>query len=78
MERPITDEDIIQFLQFNKAKYASQIELMQAAVQLLWPHGPPTAAGQRVARLVMHELNSYRKQAPRVGTGPLPQTNPLV
>jgi hypothetical protein len=77
MDRPITDEDIINFLRLNKAKYASQIELMQAAAQLLWPHGPPTAAGQRIARLVMHELNSYRERAPRVGTGPLPQTNPL-
>jgi len=27
--------------------------LMQAAVQLLWPHGPPTNAGHRVARLVL-------------------------
>ena len=41
MERLITDEDIIKFLQFNEAKYISQIELMQAAVQLLWPLGPP-------------------------------------
>ena len=77
MEKPITDEDIVSFLQLNKAKYASQIELMQAAVQLLWPHGPPTAAGMRIARLVMHELNSHREHAPRMGTGPLPQTNPL-
>lgn len=78
MERPITDEDIIKFLRRNKASYASQIELMQAAVQLLWPKGPPTTAGERIARLVMRELNSYSEQAPRVGTGPLPQTNPLV
>ncbi|MFV2045634.1 MAG: hypothetical protein ACC700_20680 [Anaerolineales bacterium] len=77
MERPITDEDIIKFLRLNNARYASQIELMQAAVQLLWPLGAPTAAGKRIARLVMHELNSYRGQAPRVGTGPLPQTSPL-
>ncbi|MFQ5942691.1 MAG: hypothetical protein ACE5JF_03965 [Anaerolineales bacterium] len=78
MERPITDEDIIKFLRLNKAKYASQIELMQAAVQLLWPLGPPTAAGQRIAHLVMQELNTYREPAPGVGTGPLAQTNPLV
>lgn len=77
MEKPITDEDIVSFLRLNKAKYASQIELMQAAVQLLWPYGPPTAAGERIARLVMRELNSYREHAARVGTGPLPQTNPL-
>jgi hypothetical protein len=78
MERPITDEDIIKFLRLNKANYASQIELMQAAVQLLWPYGPPTAAGQRIARLVMQELNSYSESPPRIGTGPLSQTNPLV
>ena len=78
MERPITDEDIVKFLRINKAKYTSQIELMQAAVQLLWPYGPPTAAGQRIARLVMLELNSHREEAPTVGTGPLAQTNPLV
>ena len=77
MERPITDEDIINFMRLNKAKYASQIELMQAAAQLLWPDGPPTAAGLRIASLVMHELNSYRGHVPRVGTGKLAQTNPL-
>lgn len=77
MERPVTDEDIVRFLRFNKAKYVSQIELMQAAVQLLWPLGPPPDAGQRIARLVMQELNSYREQAPHIGTGPLPQTSPL-
>ncbi len=58
MERLITDENIIKFLQFNKAKYVSQIELMQAAVQLLWPLGPPVDAARRVARLLNLELNS--------------------
>lgn len=77
MEKPITDEDIVSFLHFNKARYPSQIDLMQAAVQLLWPLGPPKSAGQRIAKLVMRELNSYRERAPRVGTGPLPQTSPL-
>ena len=82
MERPVTDEDIVKFLRFNKAKYISQIELMQAAVQLLWPHGPPNDAGQRIAKLVMQELNSYGRPAPQIGTaslgtGPLPQTSPL-
>ena len=77
MERPITDEDIISFLRLNKAKYTSQIELMQAAVQLLWPYGPPTAAGQRIVRLVMQEINTHPGQAPKVATGPLSQTSPL-
>ncbi|MEE9216698.1 MAG: hypothetical protein V3U32_04610 [Anaerolineales bacterium] len=78
MERPITDEDIIKFLRLNQAKYVSQIELMQAAVQLLWPLGPPTDAGHRIAKLVMQELNSSRQQPPRVGTGSFPQTGPLI
>ncbi len=77
MERPVTDEDIINFFRLNKANYASQIELMQAAVQLLWPQGPPTAAGERIARLAMQELHSYREPASRLGTGPLHQTNPI-
>ena len=82
MERPVTDEDIVKFLRFNKAKYFSQIELMQAAVQLLWPLGPPNDAGNRIAKLVMQELNSYGGPAPQIGTGPLgtgplPQTSPL-
>ncbi len=67
MERPITDEDIISFLRLNKAKYTSQIELMQAAVQLLWPDGPPTDAGQRIARLLMQELNSPPLDPPPEG-----------
>jgi len=78
MERPITDDDILKFLRVNKSQYASQIELMQAAAQLLWPYGAPTAAGQRIARLVMQELNSHGHQAPRIDTGPLSQTSPLV
>jgi len=77
MERPVTDEDIVRFLRLNKAKYISQIELMQAAVQLLWPLGPPDDAGHRIAKLVMQELNSYPNPAHHVGTGPLPQTSPL-
>ncbi len=82
MEQPVTDEDIVKFLRFNKAKYISQIELMRAAVQLLWPLGPPNDAGHRIARLVMQELNSYGVPAPQIGTGPLgtgplPQTSPL-
>jgi hypothetical protein len=67
MEQPITDKDIIKFLQFNKAKYVSQIELMQAAVQLLWPLGPPVDAARRVARLLNLELNSPPLDPPREG-----------
>jgi hypothetical protein len=53
MHRGITDEDIQTFLRVNRGRYASSIDLMQAAVQLLWPQGPPTNAGHRVARLVL-------------------------
>lgn len=77
MERPITDEDILNFLKMNKAKYPSQIDLMQAAAQLLWPAGPPTAAGQRIARLVLHDVNSYGEPPSVPGARPLPQTNPI-
>ena len=67
MERPITDENIIKFLRFNKAKYVSQIELMQAAVQLLWPLSPPADAAQRIARLLNQEFNSPPLDPPREG-----------
>ncbi|HEX9675934.1 MAG TPA: hypothetical protein VGA07_08140 [Anaerolineales bacterium] len=53
MQSGITDEDIQTFLRVNRPRYPSSIDLMQAAVQLLWPHGPPTNAGHRVARLVL-------------------------
>ena len=65
MERPITDEDIISFLRLNSGKYISQIELMKAAVQLLWPLGPPNDAAQRIARLLNRELNSPPLDSPR-------------
>ena len=89
MERPITDEDIAKFIRLNKAKYASQIELMQVAVQLLWPLGAPTAAGERVARMVLrqdhaHEVETNQVQAanrvtmPFRDTSPFSQTGPLA
>ena len=53
MQAGITDEDIQTFLRVNRPRYPSSIDLMQAAVQLLWPQGPPTNAGHRVARLVL-------------------------
>ena len=94
MERPVTDEDIAKFIRLNKEKYRSQIELMQAAVQLLWPLGAPTAAGERVARAVLRQDHAQRVDAnqveaanrvtqplPRTGiaqTGPFSQTGPLA
>ncbi len=53
MHRGITDEDIQTFLRVNRPRYPSSIDLMQAAVQLLWPQGPPSDAGHRVARLAL-------------------------
>ncbi|MGH2619124.1 MAG: hypothetical protein ACRDHG_00955 [Anaerolineales bacterium] len=88
MERQLTDDDILTFLRVNKRKYPSQIDLLQAAAQLLWPHGPPTDAGMRLARLALQEANhsrpwpepassGARRQTGPLGTGPLPQTSPL-
>lgn len=88
MERPLTDDDILTFLRVNKRHYVSQIELLQAAAELLWPHGPPADAGIRLARLALQEANHSRPRpaapagGPRresgpLGTGPLPQTSPL-
>lgn len=53
MHSGITDEDIQTFLRVNRPRYPSSIDLMQAAVQLLWPQGPPENAGHRVARLAL-------------------------
>lgn len=88
MERLLTDDDILTFLRVNKRKYPSQIDLLQAAAQLLWPHGPPADAGMRLARLALQEGNhplprpepassGPRRQSGPLGTGPLPQTSPL-
>jgi hypothetical protein len=53
----VTDDDIRRFLQRNKSEYPSQIMLMQRAVELLWPSGPPTGASQRVVRLCLDEFS---------------------
>lgn len=84
MDRPVTDDDILTFLRVNRSKYRSQIALMQAAVRLLWPHGAPTAAAYRLARLVLQEAGSApvrpslkRENGPLPGTSPLTGTQPL-
>lgn len=78
MDRPVTDEDILTFLRVNRSKYPSQIALMQAAVRLLWPHGAPTAAAHRLARLVLQDANRIPPQPSlKSETGPLPGTSPL-
>ena len=78
MDRPVTDDDILTFLRVNKQRYASQIELLQAAARLLWPSGPPTAAGERLARLALQEAHSHTPRPDRPTTGPFVQTSPLV
>lgn len=79
MDRPITDDDILTFLRVNRDKYPSQIALMQAAIRLLWPHGAPTAAAYRLARLVLHEANGVSpRPSLKRETGPLPGTSPLT
>lgn len=72
MDRPVTDEDIRTFLRVNRSRYPSQIALMQAAMRLLWPNGAPTAAGLRLARLVLQESNAPSQKWTRHGTAPLP------
>ncbi len=57
MRHKITDDDILTFLRVNRSKYASSLDLMQAAVQLLWPLGPPSDAGARVAQLCLQEVH---------------------
>ena len=47
----------------HASKYPSQIELMQATVELLLPHGPPTAAGQRIGHLVLREANASPRRS---------------
>lgn len=85
MERPVTDEDILTFLRVNRGNYPSQIALMQAAIRLLWPHGAPTAAALRLARLVLSEASGAvprpslkRESGPLPGTTPLSGTKPLT
>jgi hypothetical protein len=58
MTHIVTDDDIRRFLQRNKSEYPSQIDLMQKAIELLWPHGPPTGGSQRVVRLCLQEFHT--------------------
>lgn len=67
MSQIVTDDDIRRFLQRNKAEYPSQIVLMQKAIELLWPNGPPTGGSQRVVRLCLeefHTLSGGHNQSP--------------
>ncbi len=59
MERPITDEDIRGFIRKNRMNYPSQISLMQAAIRLLWPGGPPTLGNERVVSVCLEENQNH-------------------
>lgn len=56
-DRSVTDEDIRHFLRTNWQVYPSQIMLMQAAVQRIWPEGPPSDGGESVVRICLEENN---------------------
>jgi len=55
----VTDHDIRHFLRTNWHVYPSQIMLMQAAVQRIWPGGPPADGGERVVSICLEE-NDFR------------------
>ncbi len=63
MSRTITDEEIQAFLQRNADSYSSQISLIQAAVDLLWPDGAPTGGAERVVRACLE--NPVGRISPR-------------
>jgi hypothetical protein len=50
MARVISDDEIRVFLRRNAGHYPSQISLIQAAVNLLWPEGVPIGGAERVVR----------------------------
>ena len=55
MESKVTDHDIVIFLRENREGFPSEITLMQAAVQLLWPEGVPDSCAERVVRLSLQD-----------------------
>jgi hypothetical protein len=55
MPATISDGDIEVFLQRNAPEYPSQISLIQAAVRLLWPNGPPSGGAERVVRVCLDQ-----------------------
>ena len=55
MQRVITDEDILTFLRKNWSSYPSQVTLIQAAIDVLWPEGTSTNSSERVVRVILQE-----------------------
>ncbi|NIS79247.1 MAG: hypothetical protein GTO14_03285 [Anaerolineales bacterium] len=58
MGRQVTDDDIRTFLRLNWNKYSSQMELMQQAIKLLWPAGPPEDGSKRVVTMCLTEFHT--------------------
>lgn len=53
MVRNVSDQDIRVFIERYAGEYPSQISLIQAAVRVLWPDGPPTGAAEQVVRVCL-------------------------
>lgn len=69
----ITDDDIRAFLKKNSHVYSSQIELMQAAVQQLWPGGAADDGSKRLVRICLEEFSTPSPELKcEIGSRPLP------
>lgn len=78
MARIISDDDIKGFLRRNADHYKSQITLIQAAVDVLWPDGPPTGGAERVVRACLDSpLRRSSSPSPSGRLFPVSGTNPL-
>jgi len=76
--RIISDDDIQAFLRRNANRYKSQITLIQAAVDVLWPEGPPTGGAERVVRVCLESpVRRHSSPSPSGRLLPLSGTNPL-
>ena len=58
MGQRVTDDDIRAFLRRNRDMYSSQMELMQQAIRLLWPAGPPPDGSKRVVTMCLTEFSA--------------------
>ena len=78
MARVIDDDDIQTFLRRNAHRYSSQISLIQDAVRLLWPDGPPTGGAERVVRACFDSpARRLTSPSPSGRLIPATGTNPL-
>lgn len=56
MDRPVTDEVIVEFLRRNQSTYRSPIDAIQSTVEMLWPEGLSEEDAERVIRLCFLRL----------------------